>query len=491
MERHNSLSRTDIKGAAVRYGLAIAAAVVAVWLRSLLTPLLGLKNPYHTVWAAVVFAAWYCGLGASVAATIVGLVGVWYWLLPPVGTWAVPASADRYGMVGFVLFAGLIVALGEANRRSRREGQRAQARFNAFMENSPATAYLKDEEGKYVYANRASRARFQQASVIGKTDFDLFPAELAAQCREHDLLVLAENSAREFIEHSVQEDGKHAWLTVKFPVPNPDGKRLLGGKAFDITDRYRAEEAVRKAREELELRVKERTAELSKANEGLRDLSARLLQVQDEERRRIARELHDSVGQLLAAVKMNISAVQATALDPVAAKAAAENLSLIDQISDDIRTVSYLLHPPLLDEVGLPSALEWYIQGFSERSKIPVSLDIDGDFGRLDKDMEIAIFRMVQECLTNVHRHSNSPRAGVRLAQKQGQIVVEIADAGRGIPPEKQDGLKASGQMGVGFRGMRERIAQLGGVLEIHSNGKGTVVAATVPFEVTAGKEIA
>jgi two-component system NarL family sensor kinase len=165
---------------------------------------------------------------------------------------------------------------------------------------------------------------------------------------------------------------------------------------------------------------------------------------------------------------MNIGVVQSTALSHTAAKAVAENASLLDQIGVEIRTISHLLHPPLLDEAGLSSALRWYVEGFSERSKIMVSLDIAGDFGRLRDEIEIAIFRIVHECLTNVHRHSGSRNAIVRIAHGEGRVQVEVRDTGKGIPSEKQETLSsAGGPVSVGFRGMRERIAQLGGLLEI------------------------
>jgi signal transduction histidine kinase len=235
------------------------------------------------------------------------------------------------------------------------------------------------------------------------------------------------------------------------------------------------------ASQELESRVQERTVALRVANRSLRELSARLLQIQDEERRRLARELHDSVGQLVVAIQMNIAVVQSTPLAPKAEKAVAENVTLLGQIADEIRTISHLLHPPLLDEAGLASALRWYVQGFSERSGIAVELDVAGEIARLDNETEIAIFRVVQECLTNVHRHSGSRHARVRIAREDGRVQVEIRDTGKGIPAEKLDAFSSSGRAGVGFRGMRERIAELGGLLEIQSDEYGTAVIAQVP----------
>ena len=205
--------------------------------------------------------------------------------------------------------------------------------------------------------------------------------------------------------------------------------------------------------------------------------------MQDEERKRLARDLHDSVGQLLAAISMNMGTVLSRPLDPVAARAAADNATLVEQITSEIRTISHLLHPPLLDEIGLASALSLYVEGFSERSKIAVDLAVAGDFGRLGDDMEIAIFRSVQECLTNVHRHADSRSAGVSVAQDDGRIRVVVKDAGKGIPLEKQVALNSpGGQLGIGFRGMRERIAQLGGDLKIQSNENGTQVTIVMPL---------
>jgi PAS domain S-box-containing protein len=212
------------------------------------------------------------------------------------------------------------------------------------------------------------------------------------------------------------------------------------------------------------------------------EFAARLQTMQDEERRRLARELHDSVGQTLAALSMNIGIAQAQShkLDTLGARAISENAHLVDQVSREIRTISHLLHPPLLDVAGLASALRWYVDGFSERSHIKVELEIPHDFGRLPDEMEIAIFRIVQECLTNIHRHSGSPTATIRLIQEGDHLTIQVQDHGKGIPLEKQRALIESGLGGVGFAGMRERLRQLGGTLEIRSEGRGTMVGATL-----------
>ncbi len=275
-------------------------------------------------------------------------------------------------------------------------------------------------------------------------------------------------------------------------APIRDGTGKLSGVVMvfrDVTRQRRAETELREshqslseARDHLEKRVQERTAELKTANQDLRELSARLLKVQDDERRRLARELHDSVGQILAALSMNISVVQSQShkLDALGARAASENGHLVQQAASEIRTLSHLLHPPLLEIAGLSSTLRWYLDGFSERSKIKIDLEIPSDFGRLPADTELAIFRIVQECLTNIHRHSGSKTADIRIQQAGSHLVVQVKNSGKGIPREKQLQLTASGRTGVGFGGMRERVRQLGGTLEIHSEGNGTVVIATL-----------
>ncbi len=251
--------------------------------------------------------------------------------------------------------------------------------------------------------------------------------------------------------------------------------------------RRRHEQVLWAAQRELGAAVKERTVELDRTNQNLRDLSARLMQLQDDERRRIARELHDSVGQMLAALGMNLAAV-GTDIERLTktANAVNDSAALVQELSREVRTISHLLHPPLLDEAGLASALHWYVEGFAERSKIKVDLEVPADFERLARESETAIFRTVQECLTNIHRHSESPTARIRITASDGHVSVEVEDRGKGIPPEKQFELASTGTPGVGIRGMRERLRQLGGSLDIHSNGKGTVVVARLPVAVTS-----
>ena len=215
------------------------------------------------------------------------------------------------------------------------------------------------------------------------------------------------------------------------------------------------------------------------AEASLRTLSVRLLEVQDQERRKFSRELHDSLGQYLVGVKMNLTmlgkSVPANAL-------ITESTKLVDQAITETRTISHLLHPPLLDEAGFASAARWYVEGFGKRSGIQTSLDVPENLGRLSEAVELALFRVLQESLTNVHRHSKSPRADVSLRLSTEQVVLRVRDYGKGIPPEVLDRFQQNRTHGgVGLTGMRERIHELGGKLEMNSDGGGTRVLAVVP----------
>jgi signal transduction histidine kinase len=231
---------------------------------------------------------------------------------------------------------------------------------------------------------------------------------------------------------------------------------------------------------------------------ALRRLSGRLLQIQDDERRRIAREVHDSLGQYLAAAKMHLQALDQERPQSGNARSSGspgfdsqdrggptiqECIEILDKAITEVRTVSYLLYPPMLDEVGLQSAISGYVEGFAKRSGIATDLEIDPDLGRLPREVELSLFRVLQECLTNIHRHSGSQTARVKLATDGANTVLEIRDDGKGMPDGSLEKFhKDLGTtLGVGLRGMSARMHQLGGKLELFSDAKGTAIIATVP----------
>jgi signal transduction histidine kinase len=247
----------------------------------------------------------------------------------------------------------------------------------------------------------------------------------------------------------------------------------------EMMERRHIEEALRRAKADLESQVEQRTA-------ALRQLSARLLTLQDSERRRIARELHDSLGQYLVGLKLNIQFIKQ--------EFGREDLwsgadQLVEQCISEVRTLSYLLHPPTMDAAGFTSAARWYADGFGQRSGLKVTLDAPDDGGRLPDIIELALFRVLQEALTNVHRHSGATSASVLIRQDAEQVVLDIKDDGRGIPTELLGLFLTTGSgMGVGLAGIRERARELGGKLTLESSDSGTLVRVTIPLAADGSK---
>ena len=283
-------------------------------------------------------------------------------------------------------------------------------------------------------------------------------------------------------------------LTIS-PVRDASGKIIGASKiARDITQRKRIERELRESEERyrtladaLDTQVQFRTQELERRNSELRDLSGRLMEAQDVERRHIARELHDSAGQSLAALGMLLARISEDAKkDPAQlAKNVQSAEELVQHLTKEIRTTSYLLHPPTLDEIGISSALSWYVQGLAERSSLQIDLKVPENFGRLPSEMELVIFRLVQESLTNIHRHSGSKTAQIRIEREGDNVKVEVEDQGSGMSPERLAEIQSQGT-GVGIRGMRERVRHFHGDLVIESNSSGTKVCATLPLKTPA-----
>src|SRR5579872_5462617 len=241
-----------------------------------------------------------------------------------------------------------------------------------------------------------------------------------------------------------------------------------------LRERLEAEEALRRAHDALESLVEQRTA-------ALRRLSAKLLSVQDEERRRIARELHDSLGQDLTAAKISLDMLAQGQYFNAAHLRDAQ--SLVERCISDTRTLSHLLHPPLLDEAGFLSAAKWYVEGFGRRSGIEARLQLPEHLHRLPRRSEIALFRILQEALTNVHRHSGSRAVEVCVTANRSDVTLTVRDFGTGVPREVLDRFWKTGNVGVGLAGIRERLQELGGFLEIESSSQGTLLKVKIPIE--------
>jgi len=271
-------------------------------------------------------------------------------------------------------------------------------------------------------------------------------------------------------------DGSRVTVIVNIrPLKNQRGEIMGAINCFyDISQRKQAEEALQQAHDELEFQVERRTA-------SLRRLSSHLLNIQDDDRRRIARDLHDSAGQYLAALKMNLAQLDQPDLTKAKVAVLEESNQLLDRCLAEIRTISCLLHPPMLDESGLPAAAMWYVEGFAKRSGIQANLEISPRLERLPRDVEMVLFRALQESLTNVHRHSQSPQVDVRIEVEDGQAALVVRDYGRGFGPEQLETFRGGSDLGVGLAGMRERVNDLDGILEVRSEKPGTSVRVTLP----------
>jgi PAS domain S-box-containing protein len=362
----------------------------------------------------------------------------------------------------------------------------ADGRINSstmpFLEAIKAAIIVTDSAGNITYWNPFAEELYGWPSkeVVGHNIMEITVSAASEQeAREH---MSALNDGKcwsgEFQVRCKNGEFLTALVTLS-PMIDDSGTAIgVVGISQDLSSRKQAEEELQNAHAELEKRVQQRTAELAYINESLQKLSGQLIRAQDDERRRIARELHDSTGQVLAALAMNLSQMQKDS-SPANLRKFEECRELITSAASEIRNLSYLLHPPLIDEVGLASAVAEYVQGFQKRSGLTVQFEISQDVGRLDGNREITLFRIIQESLGNIHRHSGSSTANVKICCLQNDVQLEIRDQGRGLP-DKADGGRSSG---VGIKGMQERLRPFGGTLRITSDTTGTCVKVTLPRE--------
>ena len=365
--------------------------------------------------------------------------------------------------------------------------RRSQAHFRLLVEAVQDYAiFMLDPEGNVSSWNvGAERIKgYKAEEIVGRHFSCFYPEEDLRNGKPQGELVIAAKEGRfEDEGWRVRKDGSRFWANVIITAIKDGTGKLLGFAKVtrDFTERMQTQRALQKEVAER----RDAQNQLRNSERSLRQLSLHLLRTQDEERRRIGRDLHDSLGQYLAVLKMKLDSV-ASGIgqeEDEAAQEVAQCIRLAEDSIKEVRTVSYLLYPPMLEEMGLKSAIPWYLDGFSARCGIKTAFEAQTDFDRLPRDSELALFRVLQESLTNVHRHSGSQTAHVRLLMKEGMGILEIEDRGKGIPSQllEQSAEDWMGALGVGVRGMNERIRQLGGRLELVSNESGTKVSAMVP----------
>lgn len=479
-----------IKPSVTRYALAILAAVAALLLRDALNPFLGAENPYHTMWLAVVFAAWYCGVGPCIATTLIGAVGVWYRFLPPYDSFSIKSRVEVSGMLGFLVLSAVIVVLGESTRRIMARQQRAEEALKKTQEQledrvKERTAALQEKTAELIekaaLLDLANDAIFVKAAdgtisywnegaerLYGWTRIEALghsPAELLRSEYPIPLEEIEKSDVWEGELPQMTREGERIVVASRWTTLRDHSGKAVGWLEIntDITARKRAEDAAR-------------------------SLSGRILTLQDDERRRIARGLHDSLGQYLTALKMNLDLMARG--NGRQTDLAAECSEMAERCLAETRTVSHLLHPPLLDEAGFGSAARWYVDGFAQRSGIEVKLNLPPSVLRLRQEAEIALFRALQEGLTNVHRHSESSAVEIRFSVEGDEVRLEIEDNGRGIPRKALKRLmEGAGETGVGIAGMRERLRELGGSVQVESDSSGTLLRVSIPIS-EAAKEM-
>lgn len=356
-------------------------------------------------------------------------------------------------------------------RRTENAAKQSREIVNAFFSSSTVGFGILDSQLRYTRVNDVlpRMAALNPEDLLGKSVPEVFgPRGVRTELVLRDVL----RSGVPLLDREVAAElpGKPGqvrhWLVNYFPIPGESGGfTQVGVIAVDVTARRNAEEALRK-------------------------LSGRLLGIQDQERRRIARELHDSLGQYLAGLKIAIELLGSSTSVEKNQALLAECSEILEKSIAETRTLSHLLHPPLLDEAGFASAASWFVSGFSQRSGIPVTLDLPPDMPRLPEAVEIALFRILQESLTNVHRHARAPSAEIKVETDAEQISIEVRDHGKGMPRNVLQQIRGEGvKLGVGLAGMRERIHELGGLFEVDSNDEGTCVRASVPLSARSDAE--
>jgi len=350
----------------------------------------------------------------------------------------------------------------------------SEERFRTFLDHAPNLAFIKAMDGRYLYANRRFREAFRldQNSIVGKTDEDLFPDEQAGQFQANDRKVREAGTAMEFEETSLYVDGPHTTIAVKFPMRDESGHVYgVGGIVTDINERKRVEQT-----------LQQNQLELQQHRMELQDLASKLIKTQEDERQRISRELHDDVGQRLAALVFDVVSLeqQPPLLPESIGKALEPVREQLERLSDDLHNLAYKLHPSLLEHAGLQPAIEDQIRDVTKRTGLSVSLKVNHVPGSLPLDHSTCLFRVLQESLQNVVRHAYATEAVVKLQGSSKGVALSVRDNGKGFDASD----KSAHHNGLGLTSMQERLRLLNGFLHVHSRpADGTTVCAWIPVK--------
>lgn len=346
--------------------------------------------------------------------------------------------------------------------------QESENRFASFMRYLPGIAFMRDTKGRYLYVNETwEKVRQRQLqTVIGKAFDEVWPIEKAVKFNEGDRRVITRGEPVQNIEEIAQDDGAHIWLVNKFPILDKDGKPIIiGAVGIDITRRRRAEEA------------------LWESEQRLRFLTTQLLTAQERERKRISMELHDELGQSLAVLKLQVRAIERRLGDeqPDLKADCRELLDYLDGVIDNVRRLSRDLSPAILEDLGLQSALKYLINGVSKHYKVSHSFEVEDLDQLFTFDAQIIIYRIFQECLTNISKHADASEVAIAISKKDDLVSIVLEDNGTGFDPAQVSARRLAGR-GLGLAALNERARMLGGTLEIWSQpGAGTKVTCVIP----------
>lgn len=424
----------------------------------------------------------------------------------PDGMNTIRSNLPQFTLLLGIAFSLLLTWLVYAQTRLRREivdrvraeeAMRAsQARFSGILEISPAGVISTSEDQRITLFNQSAEKIFGYTAdeVLGQPLDILIPEHFRKTHRGH-FLSFAESPEKSLLlsAHRLvfgrRKEGSEFPMAAALSKLDVGGEKIFTVLCTDMTRQVRAEEELLRIHDELESRVLARTAALQKAYNILESeiaerkaaekevlqLSGKIMRVQDEERRHLARELHDGTAQNLVALTLNLNRLREVMChSPEEITQVEECMRMAEQCSNELRSISYLLHPPMLEELGLSRALRGYVEGFAKRSDIAVTLDCPEDIGPLDFEVQLTIFRIVQESLANILKHSQSPTAIIVLSSKGGNLRLEVTDHGQGIPRDRE-------QAGIGLAGMRERIRLLQGSLTIKTGNSGTNIIVALP----------